>query len=235
MNKIQALRFATTGIIFDRLYSGNIRKASRFVKGNVLDVGCGTKPYRSSFSCKSYTGVDIPAGEIKDSKYDVAANGNSLPFKDKSFDAAICLEVIEHVQEPGKIIEEIARVLKPNGFIILSAPQIIFVHGEPYDFFRFTEYGLEELVKSCGMRKITGAKTTGIFGSAGFLLVNAIFNVTNNRKTPANYIMKSVLLGLSFLAQLLFSFLDFLARYKGSTVNNMIVAKKTPAKMITAR
>lgn len=226
MNKIQAIQYVTTGIIFDRLYMKNIREASNYVHGTVLDIGCGTKPYKKYFRCKQYIGVEIAETEIKNSKHDVLYDGVNLPFNDSSFDTVLCFEVIEHVKEPHKFIREMARVLKNRGTLILSSPQDIFPHGIPNDYYRYTKYGLEFLAKDAGLEPVKYLKTTGSFGTVGFLLVNAIFNITGNRKTFLNYAIKGVLLILCLATQLIFSFLDSVSGYKGNTVDNMIIAAK---------
>ena len=76
------------------------------------------------------------------------------------------------------------------------------------------------------MAIIKTMKTTGSFGTVGFLLTSAIFNVTGQKKVWYNYAAKSILLCICFAVQVLFSALDMMSRYKGSTANNMIIARK---------
>ena len=76
--------------------------------GRLLDVGCGTKPYKSLFSVDVYIGLDIDSEAsrqrgIADHLYD----GSAFPFVDTSFDSILCNQVLEHVFNPDSFIEEI--------------------------------------------------------------------------------------------------------------------------------
>ena len=66
-------------------------------------------------------------------------------IKSSSIDIIFCLEVLEHVKNPFKAVEEIKRVLKPNGIFIGSTPFMMPIHDEPYDYFRYTKYGILNL------------------------------------------------------------------------------------------
>lgn len=74
-----------------------------------------------------------------------------LPFRDGSFGAVLSLNVLEHVTEPRAAMQEMARVLEPGGTLHLMAPQSVRVHYAPYDFYRFTEYGLRYLAEQAGL------------------------------------------------------------------------------------
>ena len=83
-----------------------------------MDFGCGSKPYESLFvNAKKYIGIDVEVSghNHKDSKVDVFYDGKTLPFADKSFDAVVCFEVLEHIFNPDEAITEIRRVLKGDG------------------------------------------------------------------------------------------------------------------------
>jgi SAM-dependent methyltransferase len=79
---------------------------------------------------------------------DVVADAIALPFPDNSFDLVLCLETLEHCDEPWKVTSEIERVSKKNGGIILSSQQNFPLHMHPSDYFRFTPYGLSSLIKN---------------------------------------------------------------------------------------
>ncbi|MBI2106991.1 class I SAM-dependent methyltransferase [Candidatus Woesearchaeota archaeon] len=98
----------------------------------ILDVGCGDGALYNIIKgrCKNYYGVDISKtalSQIKDKKVNmrvVNINEEKLPFQDNFFDYVVCLDVIEHVFDPIKLIEEIFRVTKKEGFVIISTPNI---------------------------------------------------------------------------------------------------------------
>jgi len=111
-----------------------IDKHSITCHGKLVDIGCGSKPYMKYFSnIDEYIGVDLSNGA------DIVANAKSLPIASNSVDAVLCNQVIEHDAEPNKILKEISRILKRDGILILSAPQMGRLHGEPNDYliFRF--------------------------------------------------------------------------------------------------
>ncbi len=115
--------------------------------GRLLDVGCGNKPYRKCFpQVGEYWGIDVAL----ESSADVASLAMPLPFSSCSFDGALCTQVLEHVETPAVLIQELARVLRPNGQLLLSAPMYWRHHEEPYDFYRFTRHGLTLLLTEGG-------------------------------------------------------------------------------------
>ncbi len=68
-------------------------------------------------------------------------------FKTSSVDVFFCMEVLEHVQNPFSAVTEITRVLKPGGVMIGSTPFMFPIHDEPYDFYRYTKYGIQHLFR----------------------------------------------------------------------------------------
>ena len=73
-----------------------------------------------------------------------------LPIRDESVDIVFATQVIEHVRNPHLMVRECRRILRLNGYLILSGPFFWPLHEEPYDFFRFTKYGFEQLLKDAG-------------------------------------------------------------------------------------
>jgi SAM-dependent methyltransferase len=82
----------------------------------------------------------------------VYGDGHWLPFKENAFDVILNTDVLEHVREPKRIFAEAARVLRPGGLLIMTAPQTAHLHEEPHDYFRFTKYGLAYLAQATGFR-----------------------------------------------------------------------------------
>ncbi len=113
----------------------------------VVDIGCGHKPYRDLFPAARYLGVD--RGTI-DSSPDIVGDGMCLPLQDQSVDIVFATQVIEHVTDPHRMVRECKRILRPDGYLILSGPFYWPLHEEPHDFFRFTKYGFEHLLKDAG-------------------------------------------------------------------------------------
>jgi SAM-dependent methyltransferase len=117
-----------------------------YAGGRLLDVGCGRKPYRQLCAAAEHIGVDWPASLHGNTQVDVSNEATHLSFEDSSFDTVLCTEVLEHVAKPHLAVEEMSRVLKPGGYLILSVPFIHWVHEEPFDFYRYTIFGLHHLL-----------------------------------------------------------------------------------------
>jgi SAM-dependent methyltransferase len=101
---------------------------------------------------------------------DVKFTGNVLDMHmifDRSYDSALCFDVLEHVPDPLKAMLEISRILKPGGTLMLSVPHLSRLHEEPNDFFRFTEFAIQYLLKKAGFTKIEIIPQGGLFSFLG--------------------------------------------------------------------
>lgn len=116
------------------------------LKGNVLDVGCGEMPYRTWLSSDvHYTGLDVRdsvAFGMRAHSDVVIFDGVNIPFADNSWDCVLCSEVLEHALEPERLVDEIWRVLRPGGMLLLTVPFSARVHHAPHDYQRFTRFRL---------------------------------------------------------------------------------------------
>ncbi|OGE16786.1 hypothetical protein A2769_01355 [Candidatus Daviesbacteria bacterium RIFCSPHIGHO2_01_FULL_37_27] len=145
-----------------------IIEAKRYAKGKLIDIGCGRMPYRKELEplVESYIGVDHPnVSKLYSGGYkpEVLANAKKLPFKNNMFDIALLLQVLEHVDDPGKVVKEAARVLKPNGVLIISIPFFYPLHDMPYDFGRYTKTALKSFIDGAHLRIIKIETQGGFF------------------------------------------------------------------------
>jgi len=107
-----------------------------------LDIGGGSGPYKKYFPNRVC--IDIKGGE----GVDVICDAHDLSvFKDGEFDCVLCTEVLEHLHTPQKAIDEMRRVLAVGGKLILTTRFIFPLHNIPGDYFRFTRYGLQYLLR----------------------------------------------------------------------------------------
>ncbi len=120
---------------------------SKYASGIILDVGCGNKPYEALFntSIENYLGCDVV--QSSENKVDILCRATDLNVASDSIDTVFSTQVMEHVDNTELMMKECNRVLKKDGVFILSVPFCWELHEEPYDFFRFTKYGLQELCK----------------------------------------------------------------------------------------
>jgi len=143
--------------------SAYVRQLNLAGNGIWLDVGCGSKPYERLFNVERYIGMDIEqSGHPAESKrFDILYDGEKFPIETASIDGVICTQVLEHAKLPERLISEIERVLKPGGTLILTAPFFWPEHEQPYDFTRFSSFGLVNLLESKGFHILEYRKTTG--------------------------------------------------------------------------
>lgn len=126
--------------------------------GNVLDIGAGQAPWRIFLNRSvRYQGVDVWSADqfgMNEQKDVIYYDGTILPFQDCTFDAAICIEVLEHASEPGLLLSEAFRVLKPGGTFALTVPWSARAHHIPFDFHRFTRYQLATMLSKAGFVEV---------------------------------------------------------------------------------
>ncbi len=121
----------------------------------VLDIGCGTGygTYMMSGYAQSVTGVDIDKDAIDHAKENYGATNPSfavadirdLPFADGDFDACVCFEVIEHIENPDTLVQQASRVLKPSGMLIVSTPNGAVRTSSQRNPYHVNEFRLGEL------------------------------------------------------------------------------------------
>ncbi len=154
---------------------------AHLLKGRLLDIGCGSKPYKKLFVVDEYVGLDIDS-EItrKRNLAEVLYDGKLFPLPSNSFDSALCNQVLEHVFNPDEFLSEIYRVLKPNGKLLLTLPFVWDEHEQPYDYARYSSFGLKSLLEKNGFH-ILDHKKIGADATIIFQLINAyIFKVIQN-------------------------------------------------------
>lgn len=131
------------------------------ITGRTLDVGCGTKPYEKLFlSTTSYIGLELDAvANRKNKKADYFYTGTTFPFRNDEFDSVIVNEVLEHVFSPSDFLSEIYRVLKPNGILLMTVPFVWDEHEQPFDYARYSSFGLKHLLEKSGFEVIEYRKS----------------------------------------------------------------------------
>jgi SAM-dependent methyltransferase len=138
----------------------------------VLDVGCGVKPYLPYFAtAREYVGVDIERTEHAD----LVGSIERIPVDDASFDVVLCIQVLEHVDDPSQGIRELHRVTRPGGRVLLSTHGTHAFHPSPADHWRWTHTGLERLFETSGLwRSVTVTPGAGTCACLGMLTANYV-------------------------------------------------------------
>jgi ubiquinone/menaquinone biosynthesis C-methylase UbiE len=123
----------------------------------ILDAGAGELYFKKYCDHLKYTSQDFSQydgkgkegehwGHWDTSNIDIVSDITAIPVPDASFDAIMCIEVFEHIPEPAKAIREFARILKPGGTLITTAPFCSLTHQAPYYFANgFSRYWYEKI------------------------------------------------------------------------------------------
>jgi SAM-dependent methyltransferase len=207
-----------------------IRRLAPGLTGKLLDFGCGRKPYESLFSVSEYIGVDLEQSghEHVNSKIDYFYDGKTIPFKDETFDSIFCSEVFEHVFNLDEILPELYRVLKKNGKMLVTVPFCWNEHEIPYDFGRYTSFGIKHLMTKAGFEIIT-YKKSGNFAQVSWQLWELYFySIFHAKNKWVNYCCKIIFfLPLNILGVLL---LPLFPKNESLFFNNVILVKKSNKK-----
>jgi SAM-dependent methyltransferase len=208
----------------------DLRRILPGVRGRVLDVGCGEKPYASwlprgkgnrivGIDVSPRPGVDVVVGER-----------DGFPFRDGTFDAVLCTQVLEHVGDPGWTLGEIHRVLAPSGHLVASVPFIFPEHGAPRDFLRFSRYEAVRMLS--GRYEIVEAVAQGGVGSTVCMLFLAWLHTAWGRRPVLRMLKLPLLpawLATTFVLNGLGLLLNALDRTGAFYTNVMVVARKRPS------
>jgi SAM-dependent methyltransferase len=193
--------------------------AAKLPEGSiVLDAGAGECAYKRYFSHCRYLSVDLAVGddEWNYQHLDYIAPLDDMPIADNEFDAVLLTQVLEHLSRPQQSVNELFRVLKRGGVLYLTAPMAQAEHQVPYDFFRYTSYGLRHLLTEAGFSDIDIKPMGGVFVRWAYEMptIIALFPrigyTTNNISmkgiffTPLRLVVTMIVL----LTQYIFLFLD---------------------------
>jgi SAM-dependent methyltransferase len=217
-----------TAIEFRSTRKALIKAAPLARKGRFLDIGCGDKPYKEIFDgiAEEYLGMDFP-GAAKDPKnIDVHASGLDIPFKAGSFDTALLIQVLEHTPDPARLLSEAGRILVDDGVLIATVPFVYTIHSEPYDYFRYTEYGIRVLFEKHFDITLLECKTY-FYKTVSQMTINHFWQNVKKRKNVVLYLLLGIpTLFFISLIQLTGVFLELFSRDDKFTTGYLVVARK---------
>lgn len=195
------------------------------ITGKSLDIGCGTKPYAHLFQSSKYVGLEIDTPQNRVNKNaDYFYDGNNFPFEDATFDSVVANEVFEHVFNPEQFLGEILRILKPRGLVLLTMPFVWDEHEQPYDYARYSSFGIKYLLEKHGFEIIEQRKSIDDIRVIFQLLNTYIYKKTITKSTFLN-----VLITLIFMApfNILGELLSVITpRNPDLYLDNIVLAKK---------
>jgi SAM-dependent methyltransferase len=145
---------------------------ARTARGRILDIGCADRWIERRLPPGSdYIGLDYLATgkHMYGARPDLFADASQLPLTDASIDTVVILEVMEHLRQPREALQEIARVLRPRGRLLLTMPFLYPIHDAPHDYQRLTLHGLVRDVEAAGLRIDALTPALGSAETAGLI------------------------------------------------------------------
>jgi SAM-dependent methyltransferase len=142
----------------------------------VIDAGAGECQYKHLFQHCSYVSVDSFVGDESwdFSKIDIKADLKTIPLESEYADCVVCTEVLEHIPEPSIVLAELFRLLKKGGVLFATVPFSAREHQVPYDFFRYTRFGLTTTLLAAGFTEIHVKPVGGDFARLYGLMFEAM-------------------------------------------------------------
>lgn len=152
-----------------------------FMEGKLLDLGCGNKPYADIYNqfCESSIGCDVPFSLHKDVNVEVQCHAEDIDrhFENNFFDCVLCTEVLEHTLNDRKVIENIQKILKPGGTLIISTPFTYVLHEAPHDYRRYTYYGLRKILEDNSFKVNSVFSMGGSFSSGLYIFYYSLTKI----------------------------------------------------------
>ena len=211
-------------ILINRIHDRQLKQsASEYFSGRLIDIGCGTKPYKGLLALyvNEHIGVDHQDTLHDKSNIDLFGTAYNIPAENEEFDSALCTAVLEHLEEPELALKECHRVLKRGGVAIYSVPFIWHLHEEPRDFYRFSKYGLKYLFEKVDFEIIEIKALSGFWVTFGQLFV---YNIYRFNRGPLRFIPIIPALGLAI--QGISYLFDRIDKTEQWTWMYMVVARK---------
>lgn len=195
----------------------------KYLTGRMLDIGCGTKPYSEILYpfISEHIGLDRESPFNDRAEVDVVGMADDIPLPAESFDSVLCAAVLEHLPEPEAALRECHRVLRPGGVALYTVPMIWHLHGIPWDYYRFTRYGLDHIFRKTGFDVVEIKPLSGFWVTVGQLF--SYYVMRFNRK-PLSY-LRIIPIG-TLLIQAIAGALDRLDRAEDWTWMYLVIARK---------
>jgi len=195
------------------------------ISGRVLDIGCGSKPYEEVYAADEYVGLEYDTLKNRKNKAaDYYYDGRKFPFDRDTFDSVVANQVFEHVFRPNEFMKEINRVLKHKGILLMTVPFVWDEHEQPYDYARYTSFGLRSLLAEHGFKVLEQRKSIDDI-SVIFQLINVyIFKMISARKPYTRLIVTLLMMAPVNIIGAVVAFL--LPRNSDLYLDNIVLARK---------
>lgn len=166
----------------------------------VLDAGCGVgwgSALLLEAGAASVTGLDLSELALESARERTAGRATLVrgdlqapPFKDDSFDLVVCFEAIEHVEDPEQALDELRRVLRPDGILLISSPNRgVYPTGNPFHLHEYTSQELEDTLRNRFANVVPYRQQTHV---GSLLVADADFAITDPGTPLAADVRKTV-------------------------------------------
>jgi SAM-dependent methyltransferase len=157
------------GPVYFQPLEEELEPVAQYLSGHLLNAGCGSRAIDSYLLANAVTTI---------TNYDIASQDpevivgplESMPFADETFDSVLSNAVLEHVVNAEDSMRELARVVKPNGHVVIAVPFLQPFHACPTDFRRYTADGLAELGSRVGLDVVCVLPVHSIAQTLGWII-----------------------------------------------------------------
>ena len=143
---------------FHFIMKRKLKKHQHAISGKVLDIGCGNKPYENIFrNVEKYVGTNSESyyknSLQKIEEHDIVVeDGTKLPIENESYDGVLNFQVLPVFENPNDFYKEVHRILKPEGYFLLTTDFLYPIWNAPYNYWRTTKFGLQKLSENNGFK-----------------------------------------------------------------------------------
>jgi SAM-dependent methyltransferase len=205
-----------------------LERASVHARGVLLDVGCGRKPFAPIFEGRvtRYLGTDLVSSRhIAGERLDAFARAEALPIRAGSIDTVLGLSMLNCLPEPHRLLDEAHRVLRPGGMLLMEFTQMVPLHDEPHDYFRFTRYGAAWLLERSGFEPLEYIPIGGLMARVGLSAIGALNRLNRG---PTRVLTEIPVRVLYIVLQVTFELLDRVFFDPNEVLSHLVVARRGP-------
>jgi len=178
----------------------------------ILDAGAGNAPYRKHFEHAEYETADFCQVDKPYAAVDYVCDLTDIPVEEARYEGVLLTQVLEHVPEPQPVLRELFRILAPGGRLWLTAPLFYAEHEQPYDFYRYTQFGFRHQLSSAGFEVEQLAWLEGYAGTVSYQLKEAVLKLPHSSAAYGGGAVGLACMTLALLLRLpLFAFSSLLA------------------------
>lgn len=203
-----------------------LERARVHARGELLDVGCGWRPFAGVFAgcVNRYWGTDLFSSEdLAGVPPDFFSRAEALPVRSASLDTVLGLSMLTYLESPGLALDEAFRVLRPGGVMIMEFTQMSAVLDHGHDYFRFTRFGAELLVRRAGFEPVEVIPIGGLWSRVGLHLIGRLNRLNRG---PLRVLTEIPVRVLYVLIQLGSEALDRILPTPAERLAHLIVARR---------